>query len=131
MKEIKLPSGAMLRIGTIPFGEAKALYQAILLEAKDLKISNTSEIAEILKNLICSGFSSKGIESALNICLKRCTYNDLRIEESTFEPISARSDYTTIWMEVVEEAITPFTSGLSAGLKRLSALMQNTQTPRP
>lgn len=129
MKEIKLPSGAILKIGTTPFSVSKALYQAILEEMKGISLSSELQLNEIIKNIFCVGFSSKKIETALQECLKRCTYNagngDLKIEESVFEPLEAREDYSLVCVEVTVENIRPFMKGLFAGFKLVSAMLPN------
>lgn len=118
MKEIKLPSGALLKINQAPFTDAKALLQALLEEIKAIKIETKTEMASLYKDIFCAGISSPKIEAALWKCLKRCTYNskgaDLKIEENTFEPIEAREDYLAVCMGVAKENIDPFTKSLSA-----------------
>ncbi len=116
-KEVKLPSGATLKITIAKFEDARALYQAILDEGKSILIGAKTEMAEVYKNLFCIGFSSKKIEACLWECFKKCTYNsgagDLKIDESTFEPVSARNDYLSVCMEVAKENINPFVKSLS------------------
>lgn len=130
MKEIKLPSGAVLKISHTPFAISKALYQAVLEEAKQLKFETGRDLGDILKDVFCLGFSSKRIEAALYECFKRCTYNDgkgdFKIDETTFESMEARQDYTLVCIEVAHENVSPFMNGLSAGSKRILATMQNT-----
>ncbi len=132
MKEIKLPSGATLKISQTPFAVSKALYQAILEEVKSVKISSNQEMSDVMKDLFCIGFSSKKIELCLQECFKRCTYNsgtgDLKIEDSTFEPVLNRSDYATVCIEVIQENIMPFTKGLYAEFTRLLAMMPSAQS---
>jgi hypothetical protein len=114
MKEVKLPSGAVLKIGLAPFEAARSLYQAVLEEAKSVMISSSTEMASVYKDLFCLGFSSKKIENCLWECLKNCLYNDLRIDAKTFEPVTARNDYMTVCMEVAKENIHPFVKSLYA-----------------
>lgn len=116
MKEVKLPSGALLKIQIAPFSDAKALYQAVLEEIKGVQVSSTTDLASIFKDLACIGFSSKKIESKLEECLKRCTIDhgigDLRIDKDTFEPIERRDDYMVVCMAVAKENILPFVKSL-------------------
>lgn len=113
-KIVKLPSGAELRITLAPFADSKALYQAVLEELKSLKLNEEDDIgANLIKDLFCVGFSSKKIESALNKCFERVTYNDLKISSDTWEPIEARDDYMKACMEVAKENILPFVKSLS------------------
>lgn len=129
MKEIKLDSGAILKISHTPFSVSKSLYQAIVEEMKGISIQGNSDLNEMLKNLLCIGFSSKKIESSLNDCLKYCLYNsgkgDFKIDDSTFESTESRSDYSMICVEVALENVSPFMKGLYAGLKRVARTIIN------
>jgi hypothetical protein len=126
MIEKKLPSGAVLKITIAPFHDAKALYQACLEELKTLKIDPNDEIdVNLFKDLFCSALSSKKIEVALKDCLKRVTYNDLKIDDQTFEPIEARQDYILVCFEVAKENIAPFAKSLYAEFAPLLAKLQN------
>ena len=127
MKEVALPSGAVLKITPAPFAISKALYQAFLREAKGVKINSKMEMVELFKEVFCIGFSSLEVEKALSECFKRCTYNsgngDLRIDESTFEPLSSRDDYMTVCIEVTKENILPFTKSLYAEYEKILEMM--------
>jgi hypothetical protein len=115
MKEVKMPSGAILKIQLAPFADSKALYQAVLEEVKGLKIDASQNIdVNLFKDIFCAGFSSKKIESALNKCMEKVLYNDLRISDDTWEKVSAREDYMIACFEVVKENLLPFTKSLSA-----------------
>lgn len=128
MKEIKLLSGAVLKITLSPFAESKALYQAILDEFKGIEIKGNPEIGEIFKNMVCMGFSSRKIESALEVCFKRCTYDcgkgALKIDKDTFEPAENRQDYTQVCIEVAKENIAPFMKSLFAEYQQLLSIVQ-------
>lgn len=125
MKEISLPSGKKLSIGSTPFSESKALFQAVLEELRKIGISSKDDHMEVMKNLFCMGFSSKKVEDALAVCLKRCLYDGLKIDENTFEPEESRADYLPVCLEVVKENVAPFLKGLSAGLNSVSTLITN------
>jgi hypothetical protein len=128
LKEITLPSGAILQITPAPFADAKALYQAMMAEARGVELQSRAQFMDIAKNLICIGFSSRAIDAALTKCMARCTYNTHRIDEKTFEPLEARQDYTMVCMEVLEETIRPFSKNLSAVFSRLlSTIGENLQ----
>lgn len=117
-KELKLPSGATLKVSPSTFENSKALYQAILEEMKTIPIGTSTEMASVYKDLFCLGFTSKKIESCLWECFKKCQYNsghgDLKIDKDTFEPIAAREDYLTVCMEVAKENTLPFVKSLYA-----------------
>ncbi len=133
MKEVKLPSGAILKINPAKFDEAKALYQAFLDEAKTTEIKSKTEMANVYKDLICIGFGSKKIEACVWECMKKCTYNngvsgDLKIDSDTFEPVKAREDYLTVLMEVAKENITPFGKSLYAEYGQVIRMILGDQT---
>lgn len=115
-KEVKLPSGAILKVVAAPFAESKALYQALLEEGKGISLGSKGELGDLIKNVFCFGFSSPKIEKCLWDCFSRCLYNDgkneLKIDHDTFEPASARQDYTMVCIEVAKENVAPFTKSL-------------------
>lgn len=127
MRDVTLHSGAKLMVGNTPFAESKALYQVLLEEAKSIPFDSKTDLSALIKNIFCYGFSSKKVDAALEVCLKRCLYNGLKIDATTFEPASAREDYFKVCLEVVEDNISPFVKGLSAELSRLSAMIPNSQ----
>lgn len=127
MKEIKLPSGAVLKITPSPFQTAKALYQAVLKEGRSVEITAKTDMAALYKDLFCTGFSSPEIEKWIWECFKRCTYNsgngDLKIDADTFEPIKARDDYMSVCMEVAKENVGPFMKSLYAEYQRFMSMI--------
>jgi hypothetical protein len=129
MKEINLPSGAILKITLAPFIDAKALYQAVLDEIKSINIATNPDMASVFKDLACIAFSSKKIEQCLEVCFKRCTYDsgkgDLKIDQNTFEPVEARSDYMAVCMNVAKENILPFMKSLYAEYQQFLAMLPN------
>jgi len=117
-REVKLPSGAVLKVAPAPFSDAKALYQAVLEESKRVDLGSGVEIPRLLKDALVSGFASEKIERCLWVCFQRCIYNsgngDLKIDKDSFEPVKNRQDYVTVCMEVAEENIGPFVKSLYA-----------------
>lgn len=112
---IFLPSGAKLEVTPSDFKTAKALYMVIAAEAQALKLDPKAEVdVNFYKDIFCAGISSGLIESALSACMKRCTYNGLKITDDTFEPIEARQDYLLVCFEVARANVEPFMKGLSA-----------------
>lgn len=130
-KEVKLPSGATLKVQVAPFSDAKALYQAFLEEVKGISITSSTDLASVFKDLACVGFSSKKIEACLEQCFKRCTYDsgkgDLKIDKDTFEPLEAREDYAVVCMTVAKENILPFAKGLYAEYQQILQMIPNAQ----
>lgn len=130
MNPITLPSGSVLKITLSPFKISKELYQAVLEEAKTLRLDPETEIdVNLFKDLFCTGFSSKKIEAALQECMKRATYNDRHITEDTFEPEAAREDYVSVCWEVAYANLLPFTKSLMHQYKAISNLVP-TKNPK-
>lgn len=121
MREIKLPSGATLKIPVVPFATAKALYQALLAELKNISIDPKGDTASLFKDLFCVGFSSPKIEACLWECFKRCLYNELKIDDQTFEPVERRDDYMKVCVAVATETVTPFAKSLYAEYQNFMA----------
>lgn len=129
MREIQLPSGAILKINPAPFADAKNLYQALLKELKEVQIDSKMEVVNLYKELFCIGFSSPVIESFLWKCLERCSYNrgqgDMKIDKDTFEPLESREDFMTVCIEVAKDNVNPFAKSLFAEYKRMSQAVEN------
>lgn len=115
MKIIDLPSGAKLEIALAPFKDAHDLQKALAKEMKEVKIAGGMDITDenLIKDVICTALSSDKIIEAVFVCMKRCTYNGLKITLDTFESEEARGDYYVACMEVAKENILPFLKGLS------------------
>ena len=127
-KEVTLQSGAKLNITLSPFHVAKNLYSAVLEELKELKVESDTDIdVNLIKNVFCFGFSSKKIELALNECMKRATYEGLKISDQTWEPIEARVDYLECCYEVAKENLLPFMKSLFAKFEEASKLIKSFQ----
>lgn len=111
--KVELPSGAKLEITLAPFVDARALYQAFADEFKTLKIQGTTELDyNFLKDIFLVGISSKKIEQALDLCMKRATYNGAHIDGDTFTPEESRQDYFEVCFEIAKVNIMPFTKAL-------------------
>jgi maltooligosyltrehalose synthase len=125
MKVVQMPSGAELKITVAPFSEAKALYQAVAEEAKALKLDPKQEIdVNFFKDIFCVGLASAKIEKALEPCLKRVTYNGLKIDANTFEDVEARQDYFLVCYEVAKENLLPFTKSLTQKLSHIIPMIK-------
>jgi|SRR6185312_5167261 len=128
MKELKMPSGAILRILDIPFAEALALNEAVVEELKGISFSSETEMGVLYKDLFCVGFSSKKIKACLWECFKRCTYDSgkgpLKIDHQTFEKEDLRQDYAEVCMEVAKAAIAPFVKAHSQKFFQILGALQ-------
>lgn len=112
MREYTCPSGAKLIVNESPFADAKALWQALMKEMKDQEINAQS--------VLCTGFTSPAVETALRKCLARCQYtgtngSPLKIDDGSFEPSACREDYVPVCIEVTMENVNPFLKSLYAG----------------
>lgn len=134
-KSFTLPSGTILEVTLAPFTDGRALYQAMLEEAKGLRLDPGAEVdVNLWKDLFCMALASKKVEEALWACMGRATYGKLKITLDTFEPEVARGDYLDVMMHVATENISPFTKSLHAKLlgvmeqlKGLSALASKSE----
>lgn len=131
MREVKLPSGAIMKIHLAPFVDAKNLYQALLRELKEVQLNTKMELASVFKDLFCIGFSSPEIEAYLWKCFERCTYNagqaELKMTPFVFESEDSRGDFMTACMEVAKDNIGPFVKSLYAEYGRMSAMIDKSQ----
>lgn len=114
--KVKLPSGAQLEIflESTPFRTSKALYQAFIEDTKDISVTSKSDLVGIFRAVVLSSISSKKVEPYLWECMKFATYNELKVDESTFEPISAREDFPVVCLEVAHANVYPFLKNLPA-----------------
>lgn len=135
-KEVKLPSGAVLKLASAPFATSKALYQALLKEMKAVNIGSKGELGDTMKNIMCAGFSSPEVERCLEACMGHCLYDDgkgrcAKIDKDTFEPLAAREDYTSVCIEVAQENVSPFGKSLFALYCQMLASAESTPALRP
>jgi coenzyme F420-reducing hydrogenase gamma subunit len=126
-REIVLPSGALLVVNAAPFRDARALYQAILHELRDITITTATALEVVIKDLFCAGFGSLAIEQALETCMARCLYNGLKIDGDTFEPLEARQDYMQACMEVAKDNVSPFAKPLFAEFAQYMKMAEDIQ----
>lgn len=126
MKEVKLPSGRLLKVQVAPFADSKALYMALLEEAKGLKLDPHAEVdANFFKDIFCVGFSSKKIEACINKCSERALIDDSKISPDSFEQVEHRDDYITTIFEIAQENIQPFMKSLSASFGNIARMIQS------
>lgn len=128
---VVLPSGAKLMVQAAPFATAKALYHAILREMSLVRVSTKGDFEDMLKTAFCLGFSSPDIENCLWHCFERCTYNGLKIDGDTFEPLAHRADYTNVCVEVTKANVYPFVKSLFAQFSELVGQAENFLGSKP
>lgn len=127
MEEVKLPSGAMLRVGLAPFADARDLYQAVLEEARGVKINPEDNVLSLQKEIFCAFLTSKKVEAAVWKCMEKCLYNGARIKEETFEPELARGDYIDVLYSVTEKNVSPFLKSLSAEFSLIREILKSSR----
>lgn len=129
MKEVKLPSGAILKITPAAFEVAEELFQCVLAELKGVKLDPQAEVdVNMYKDSLSVLLSSKRVRTAVWECMKRATYNDVKIDKDTFEPEAAREDYLKVCLEVAQLNVGPFMKNLYAELRPLLALTTGNPT---
>ncbi|MCK5611971.1 hypothetical protein KAR91_59425, partial [Candidatus Pacearchaeota archaeon] len=80
------------------------------------------DILNTLKNIVLSMVVSKELRIGLNDAFGRCLYNNLKIDNETFESVETRSDYFMVCWEVLRFNLSPFLpkidllSSLKAGI---------------
>jgi hypothetical protein len=112
MPTITVPSGAKVVINLAPWKDAKNLKKALEREAAaagnvPMNFMETSALLTLLK---IDG--SDAVDAALWPCLVRCTRNDVKIVEETFDEAEARKDYYDIIQACVKENLGPLVESL-------------------
>lgn len=124
LREVHLPSGAMLKVQPAKFTDARALLAAVTAEFRSFAIASETQIAAVWKELACIGFSSASVEKALWSCMQGCLYLPagsevpLKLAADIFEAVERRDDYISVCMEVAKENIGPFMKSLFALFSR-------------
>lgn len=132
MREVNLPSGAILRVKPSSFPKAKALVQVVMTEGKSVNFRSEDEMnLNFKKEVFCTMLSSKVIERAVWDCFDQALYNDQKINEKTFENPETWDDYFTLCFEVAKENINPFMKSLYAELSPLLGLDLENPASRP
>lgn len=120
-----LPSGATLDITLLDWEAAWEVTQDVLRVIEkldiDLKGMNFTEIQAqdvmAFKSPLCRVLASKEIMEASKKCFARCTYDNTRIGDGTFNKPEARADFLVACFHVLKENCAPFFVGLLSGLK--------------
>lgn len=115
LREIELSSGRVLHLSLAPFKDARALYQTISREIKNLKLDIKDYLTVSAgKDLVFTILASEEICDIAMTCAKRCLYgkDKEKVNEELFEGIKEREDYFEVLYFVIIENIKPFTKGL-------------------
>jgi hypothetical protein len=112
VKDIKLPSGAILKITDPPWAVALGLREAMAEEMKSIGVDSGMQVSKVMKDVICTAMSSQKVKAAMWECFARCMYDGgngmLKIDQDTFEPVKARQDYDVVCVEVAQHVLAPF-----------------------
>ena len=127
--EFKTESGADVKINMADFITSmklkKAIQKALLVNKIDIASLDFSELKSgaisSIFELVLTADSNEEVENAVFKCLARCTYNGMKIEVSTFEPMEAREDYYEVIIACLKENLSPFFKPL---LSKLNALQE-------
>jgi len=127
---MELDSGAKLAMTLAPFSDGHNLFKAFAkeLEQADLDPNGDALNPMAIKNLFCRLAWSKDVEKCLWDCMKRATYNGVKITPDLFEEEDAREDFIIVCSEVGSYNLGPFTKSLYAkylpGLEALKATQE-------
>lgn len=131
MIKYDLPSGAVLDITLLPYGEAWDIAAAVIKEVQsiDIKLSGDVDFSneEAMKKFfldnvndfkgpICAILSSKKVLESAHSCFRKCTYNNQKINGQTFESKEGRKDFLYACFYALKENIYPFLEGLLSSL---------------
>jgi len=122
MEKIDLPSGAILEIGLLPYEEAwnvqkkiASVFDQVKLDPGSIEWSNIMKTdLLVLKGPICQILSNDLVIAAAKECFKKCLYNNLKIDNMTFDSKEARGDYLYCVFHVLKANIEPFFAGLAS-----------------
>jgi hypothetical protein len=130
-REVKLPSGRVLKITPAPFIEARALYQVLLEEARGLRLDPQADVdVNLYKDLFCVALSSRKVEACVWECMKRATIDDVKITNDTFEKVEHRDDYIMACFEVAQDNVQPFMKSLFASYQDIIQKMNGALASR-
>ena len=138
-KEFKGQNGAKIVINIARFEESARLRNAVGKELlkQNIDINDQASLAKADEELSSSGSNllmtmakiliscdiSEEFNTALFVCLKYCTYNNIQIKPDLFDDVpEAREDYFPIVFECIQENVYPFIKGLLSKLKTLKVI---------
>lgn len=106
-------SGANIVINIAPWQDAKRLKMAVEIEAgkAGIKINTESDVSTLVAAILKIDGSPE-VDALLWPCLARCTRNDTKILESTFDDAEARRDYYEIISACMKENFAPLAESL-------------------
>ena len=124
--EYELPSGSKLDVTPLDFGEAFAVFQQVAkiiglleLDLAGIDIGKDFLAQDLVKfkRPLAQVLSNHELEKAGKQCLKKCTYNELKVTDSTWNDIDARKDYLFAMFFALKDNCGPFLEGAFSGSK--------------
>ena len=124
--EYELPSGSKLDVTPLDFGEAFAVFQQVAkiiglleLDLAGIDIGKDFLAQDLVKfkRPLAQVLSNHELEKAGKQCLKKCTYNGLKVTDSTWNDIVARKDYLFAMFFALKDNCGPFLEGAFSGSK--------------
>lgn len=123
-----LPSGAELEVTLLDFEPAFEISQAVTrfvglldVDLKSLEVEKWKTVSDIdvnaIKRPLSQILSNSDLTKAANKCLVKCTYNNQRISEKTWNAPEARKDYFHAMFYALKDNIYPFFEGVFSSSK--------------
>lgn len=122
--EYELPSGLKLDVTPLDFGEAFAVFQQVakiigLIEVDlagiDLGKDFLAQDLVKFKRPLAQLLSNQELDKVGRQCLKKCTYDGVKITDSTWNSLEARKDYLFAVFFALKENCGPFLEGAFSG----------------
>lgn len=125
MSEFISKSGAKVIINLAPWQDAKQLKMAIARVAaqQGIKFEN---LADSFFALVFQLHGAPEVDATLSKCLIRCTRNDQKITDETFNDGEARHDYHEIVKACLKENLGPLAEEI---FSEFAVLFKNNQAP--
>lgn len=113
MKEVNLPSGAVIRIDEAPFEDALELNDIFLEELRSVNFSVKNEIGSMLAAAVLAVAPSKKFRAAVLKCMERCLYDGATMNKEFWKAGKIkREDFYSACHSVSEENLRPFENDL-------------------
>jgi hypothetical protein len=121
----ELPSGAYLDVTPLSYAQAWEVAQTVIKVVEKVQLDLRGIDFESLlatdiiafKGPLCAILGSPEMNNAVKLCFNRCSYNQVRIDDKTFEPVDARGDYLFAAFYALRENVYPFFGSLVSFLK--------------
>jgi hypothetical protein len=142
MKEVTLPTGAILGLQMADFEDGTALYQTLCSELVGVQMPVSIQGQDIqslagmnineLKDGLLKMLGSPKIYAAIWKCMMVCTYtpanssSPVRITKNTFQEASTRKDFLPVAWEVLSFNVGPFFESLTSMLLTPNPRQNNT-----